>query len=482
MRSWGGADRGDCAHVSTAPQLLPWQLSAAQLIAAYERGECTPTEVLEATLARLEEVNPRLNAVITLDAAGARAAAAESATRWRGKQWRGALDGVPVTIKDSLLARGLRATWGSRAYSDHVPDHDELPVARLREAGAVILGKTNVPEFTVQGYTDNLLFGPTRNPWNSALTPGGSSGGAVAAVAAGIGALALGTDGGGSIRRPASHAGLIGFKPSRGAVPRPDGFPAILFDFEVAGPIARCVEDIISAMRVIGSAKAASALAMHEPPTRCRILFAPTFADAPVDPEIAASVALAARELERQGHHVEETPRFDLAEPLGDVWPVITQTGVAWLLSRHQGWKEKVGSAAAAMAEAGAKLSAADYLDALDRVARVRRDIETLFERYDLVLTPTTAALPWPATEVYPRTIAGRQVGPRGHAIFTPLANAAGLPAISLPCAPSASGLPIGFQLVGAMGRDALVLAVAHEHEKATGLRVKWPDIKSISS
>jgi aspartyl-tRNA(Asn)/glutamyl-tRNA(Gln) amidotransferase subunit A len=466
-------------RVSAAAPARLWQLSAAQLIAAYERGESTPSEALEAALERVEEVNARLNAVITLDAEGARAAAAESTARWGARQSRGALDGVPITIKDSLLARGLRATWGSRVYADYIPDRDELPVARLREAGAIILGKTNVPEFTVQGYTDNLLVGPTRNPWNTALTPGGSSGGAVAAVAAGIGPLALGTDGGGSIRRPASHAGLIGFKPSRGAVPRPDGFPAILLDFEVAGPIARSVEDIISAMRVIGSAKTAAALAKDAPPpARCRILFAPTFADAPVDPEIAASVALAARELERQGHQIEETSRFDLAEPLGDVWPVITQAGIAWLLSRHQGWEEKVGPAAGAMAASGAKLSAAHDLDALDRVARLRRDTEALFERYDLVLTPSAAALPWPATEVYPPTIAGRPVGPRGHAVFTPLANAAGLPAISLPCAPAASGLPIGFQLVGGMGCDALLLAVAREHEKAAGLHMRWPDIK----
>ena len=158
-----------------------------------------------------------------------------------------------------------------------------------------MLGKTNVPEFTVQGYTDNLIFGPTRNPWNAKLTPGGSSGGAVAAVAAGIGPIALGTDGGGSIRRPASHTGLIGFKPSRGAVPRTGGFPAILLDFEVVGAMARCMDDIITAMRIIGTPGVTPPSSASAPP-RCRILYAPTFADAPVDAEIAASVAAAARD------------------------------------------------------------------------------------------------------------------------------------------------------------------------------------------
>ena len=461
----------------TADEPRLWQLSATELAGAYERGESTSLYVLEATLERLEEVNPRLNAIVTLDVEGARAAAAASTKRWHAKQARSALDGVPVTIKDSLLARGLRATWGSRVYADYVPERDELPVARLRESGAVFLGKTNVPEFTVHGYTDNLLFGTSRNPWNTELTPGGSSGGAVAAVAAGIGPLAIATDGGGSIRRPASHTGLIGFKPSRGTVPRSDGFPAILLDFEVVGPIARCVDDIITAIRIIGAPGIVPSCATDSPAPRCRILYTPTFADAPVDPEIAASVAAAAIELERQGHHVEQLPRFDLAEPLGAIWPIISQTGVAWLLSRNSGWEEKVGPAIAAMAASGAKIPAVEYLGALDAVSRLRREVEQLFERYDLVLTPTAAALPWPATEIYPPMIAGQPAGPRGHAIFTPLANAAGLPAISLPCAQSANGLPIGFQLIGGQGRDALVLSVAREYQNAASLHVTWPKI-----
>jgi aspartyl-tRNA(Asn)/glutamyl-tRNA(Gln) amidotransferase subunit A len=359
-----------------------------------------------------------------------------------------------------------------------VPDRDELPVARLRESGAVFLGKTNVPEFTVHGYTDNLLFGPTRNPWNTELTPGGSSGGAVAAVAAGLGPLAIAADGGGSIRRPASHTGLVGFKPSRGAVPRAGGFPAILLDFEVVGPIARCVDDIITTTRIISAPGVIpSAPATDSPTSRCRILYAPTFADAPVDPEIAASVSAVAVELEHQGHRIEQLPRFDLAEPLGAIWPIISQTGVAWLIAREAGWESKVGPAIAAMAASGAKLSAVQYLGALDAVAELRREVEQLFRRYDLILTPTAAALPWPATEIYPPMIAGQPAGPRGHAIFTPLANAAGLPAISLPCTPSANGLPIGFQFIGGPGCDALVLSVAREYESAVGRHAKWPKI-----
>src|SRR4051794_10687751 len=224
-RSWRRASRGG--------QMDPADLGATELTALFAKGSLSPLETLDAALARIQRLNPVLNAIVSLDQEGARAAALASTARWASGAPLSPLDGVPVTIKDNLLVRGLRATWGSRLYADFVPDADELPVARLRNAGAVILGKTNVPELTLQGYTDNPLFGPTRNPWDPALTPGGSSGGAVASVASGMAALALGPDGGGSTGRPASHAGLLGLKPTVGRVARADGFPAILHDFEV---------------------------------------------------------------------------------------------------------------------------------------------------------------------------------------------------------------------------------------------------------
>jgi aspartyl-tRNA(Asn)/glutamyl-tRNA(Gln) amidotransferase subunit A len=361
-------------------------------------------------------------------------------------------------VKDSIFVQGLRATWGSRLYADHIPEFDEPPIDKLRAGGAVILGKTNVPEFTSQGYTDNALFGPTHNPYDLALTPGGSSGGAVAAVACGMGPLAMGTDGGGSIRRPASHTGLVGFKPSRGMVPRRHGFPAILHDLEVIGPIARNVDDIVLAMDVIGGPDWRRSDAAAD----CsRILYAPTFSSAPVDREIAASVAEIAERLAEQGHSVEAAPDFDLAAPIAEIWPVISQSGLAWLMAQHGDRDDLIGPALAEMARNGRRYSAADYLAALDAIKHVGRAFDALFARFDYLLTPTAAALPWSATEVYPHMIDGQPVGPRGHAVFTPFANALGLPAISLPARPSASGLPIGFQLVAAREGDADLLAFA---------------------
>jgi aspartyl-tRNA(Asn)/glutamyl-tRNA(Gln) amidotransferase subunit A len=449
-----------------------WSLSGRELALSYAGG-LSPEDAMAATLARIEAINPKLNAIVTLDAAGAIASAEASARRWKAGRPLGPLDGVPVTIKDNILAAGLRATWGSRLYSAFVPEIDETPVRRLREAGAAILGKTNVPELTLHGFTDNELFGVTGNPWNAALTPGGSSGGAVAAVASGMGALALGTDGGGSIRRPAAHTGLVGFKPSRDAVPRDHGFPAILHNFEVAGPIARCVDDVISVMDVIAGANW-SHRANEPMAQRPRIAYAPTFGGAPVDPLIRDAVARTIAGMESLGLDVEMLSPFDLADPLREVWPIISQTGVAWLLANKPDWHGQVSPAIAEMAAAGERFSAGDYLNALDTITAMQRTFDALLERYDFLVTPTTAAMPWPAKQSYPPEIDGKPVGSRGHAVFTPFANALGLPAISLPCPIEDDDMPVGVQIVAARHRDHALLSFAREFESRLFVH-RWP-------
>jgi aspartyl-tRNA(Asn)/glutamyl-tRNA(Gln) amidotransferase subunit A len=302
-------------HVLTAAPAEIWKFSAGELGRAYEARELSPVEVLDAILARCEAVNPQLNAIVTFDIEGARQAARESEARWRQGKALAPLDGVPLTVKDNIPVRGLRTTWGSRLLADYVPSEDELPVARLRAQGAVILGKTNVPEFTLQGYTHNALSGTTHSPWDLRLTPGGSSGGAVAAVAAGLGPLAIGTDGGGSIRRPAGHVGLVGLKPSPGRVARANGLPVILHDFEVIGPMARTTTDAALLFAAIAGPDPRDRLSLAfstgagpiDPEPRAkRILYVPRFGGSPIDPEIAAHVAEAALNLEALGHLVEE--------------------------------------------------------------------------------------------------------------------------------------------------------------------------------
>jgi aspartyl-tRNA(Asn)/glutamyl-tRNA(Gln) amidotransferase subunit A len=462
-----------------------WERSAAQIIAGYKTGEWSPVEVLDAILKRIERVNPLINAIVTLDVEGAYNAARESENRWCRGQTVGPLDGVPITVKDNIPVRSIPATWGSKLYADFVPPCDELPIARLRAGGMIVLGKTNCPEFTLQGYTDNLLFGPTRNPWNLALTPGGSSGGAVAAVSAGVCPLAIGTDGGGSIRRPASHTGLVGLKPSRGRVPRCDGFPAILLDFETIGPIARTVADLVLTMKAISDfdPRDPQSLVFADrrfeipPPLRRRILHVPQFGLSPVDPDIAESVRSAAAVLAGLGHIVEEgSVPFDI-EAVAQAWPVFSQVGLAWLMRSRGDWHGKVTSAIEQMATSGLAIPATDYYAALDAVKTLQSALAVFFERYDMILTPTTAALPWPAAEAFPSMIAGQKVGPRGHAVFTAFANMAGCPGISLPANHSSNNLPIGFQLVAGPGNDGLLCAIASEYERTFPWAHRWPPI-----
>lgn len=461
------------------------RLSAGELADGYARGSFSPVEVTDAVLARIAQVNASLNAIVTLDADGARAAARASEARWRQGSARGPLDGVPLTVKDNLNVQGLRTTWGSRLYADFVPPADELPVARVRAAGMVFLGKTNVPEFTLSSYTDNALFGPTRNPWDTRLTPGGSSGGAVASVAAGMAPLALGTDGGGSIRRPASHTGLVGLKPSRGRVARGEGLPQILFDFEVVGPMARTTRDVVLMMEAIAvshprdpaTAQFAGRPWVLPPATPLRILYVPRFGDNPVDPQIAESVARAANVFAGLGHRVTETlVPFD-ADAFNAVWPVISQTGLAALLNRMRNWRELVSPPLVEMAEAGLRLRATDVADALAEITRMRERLGETFGNGDVLLTPSAAALPWAAQEPFPSRIAGREVGARGHAVFTAFVNASGCPGIDLPGRRAATGMPIGFQLVAAPGQDERLCVLAEEYERAEPWADRWPPL-----
>jgi aspartyl-tRNA(Asn)/glutamyl-tRNA(Gln) amidotransferase subunit A len=472
-------------HVLAAPPSRElWARSACELGAAFEKREISPVEVLDAVFARYEEVNPVLNALVTVHREGARQAARASEARWCNGQALGPLDGVPVTVKDNIPVRGLRTTWGSRLLADYVPAEDELPIARLRGAGAVILGKTNVPEFTLQGYTHNEVFGTTRNPWDLRLTPGGSSGGAVAAVAAGIGPLAVGTDGGGSIRRPAAHTGLLGIKPSPGRVPRANGLPAILHDFEAVGAMARTTADAALLLHGMSGpdARDRSSLAHSsgrsgEPLGSLRILYVPAFGGAPVDPDIRASVAAAVQDLAALGHKVEEGEApFDLAA-LDHIWGLVGPAGLACLLSGRPGWEHLVQPNLRGMAEQGSELRASDYVGALNGVARLRTEMPAIFARHQVIMTPAVAALPWAAEETHPTEIDGKAVGPRGHAVFTAIANAAGLPALSMPCRPSGAGLPIGAQLIGDFASDELLLALAAQFEQARPWAERWPTI-----
>jgi aspartyl-tRNA(Asn)/glutamyl-tRNA(Gln) amidotransferase subunit A len=431
-----------------------------------ENGEASAVGLVQRAFRRIEAFDSRLNSFVALDRANTLAAAEESDARRSRGQAYSRLDGIPISVKDNLHVAGFPSTWGSRALKDHRPQKDELPIARLRAAGMIVIGKTNVPEFTLEGYTRNDLFGVTRNPWNTQLTPGGSSGGAAASVAAGFVPAAIGTDGGGSIRRPASHTGLVGYKPSIGRWPRADGFPAILTDFETVGSLARTVEDTLLLDGVLRGAdprdlRSSTAPAPAWRAKAPRILYVPRFGSAPVDPEVASQVEAFAGHLSSTGYDVSEGEVFFDLELAARVWRAVSRSGVAWLMAENPTYESLAGASARAMTEDGRTVSGAEYFGALEAVSTIRRLVGELFQGVDLVLTPTAAALPWAADKPFPDRIDGKPAGPRDHAIFTGWVNIAGVPAINIPIGASQSGLPIGAHLAAAFGADDQLLAFA---------------------
>jgi len=462
-----------------------WRLAATDLRKRYGERSLTPTQVAQACLARLEAVNPRINAVIARRDPAFLAEAEASTHRHAKGQPLSPLDGIPLTVKDSLYTHDLPTTWGTRGLRMHQSAHDEFAVARARAGGALIIGKTNVPEFALEGYTDNPLFGATRNPWNLQLTPGGSSGGAVAAVASGIGPLAIGQDGGGSIRRPAAHAGLVGLKPSLSSVPRQHVLPSLLLDFEVIGPLARTVADARLLFDVMrgpapvdrSSLAAARAAAMQGPRRALRVLYVERFGSAPLDPQVAHSVSEGVSRLASLGHEVETGALPLDLEFFGQAWPQVGQIGLARMFEDHPDWESQASPRYREMAHNGRSLPAARLWQILDRVTHLRRETAALFNTWDVIAMPSVAALPWTAEAAYPTHIDGQEVGPRGHAVYTGWVNAAGLPGLALPCAPSREGLPIGMQLIGRYGADDSLLDLGAAFEAAAPWAQRWPDL-----
>jgi len=464
------------------------KVDASRLGRAFRRQDISPVEVLEDVLRQCERVNPQINAIVALDEAGARSAAKASEKRFATGTPLGALDGIPLTIKDNLLCRGMPATWGSSPYRHFIPSTDELPVARIRAAGAVIFGKTNVPQFTLQGYTSNALFGTTRNPWNLDLTPGGSSGGAVAAVASGLGPVAIGTDGGGSIRRPAGYTNLLGLKPSVGRIARGNGFPDILYDLEVIGLIARTVEDLSLLYNELSGPDSRDRRSLADyahgmdrsRSSRKHVRLMMPFTGFPLDGEIADAVSTCASRFANLGHQVDNDAAPFPIETFNEILDTIFSTGLARIMRDHEG-KVDLDESLAQLYDRGIKRSAADYLAALDALWALRNNADAIFGDYDILMTPTAAAMPWGALESYPKFIGGCRAEPRDHAVYTGFANVLGLPAISIPASRSqTSGLPIGFQLVARFGAEEELLTMAHDYESAWPWASSWPPVDTV--
>jgi aspartyl-tRNA(Asn)/glutamyl-tRNA(Gln) amidotransferase subunit A len=455
-----------------------WQADATDLLAAFAAAATSPTEVLEECMSRVARLNPVLNAIVALSPSAAAEAEASTA-RWRSGAPRGKLDGLPVVVKDNLVVAGMAASFGSPLFAGYTPAEDELPIRKLRDAGAILFAKTNCPEFALEGFTANALHGVTRNPYDPALTPGGSSGGSVAAVAAGLAPLAIGTDGGGSLRRPAAYTGLFGLKPSVGEVARGPGLPQLLFDFEVVGPFARSVRDLRLVHQVLaGSDPGDPASRRRVPPRpmprRCRILYAERIAQNACDSEILARCRAAAARFAEFGHEVVSAALPFSTEELNQSWPIIGQSALAALRREMPDFDRKASPKYRAMADAGEAIPAHRLYRLLDDIQRLRREASLAFQSWDAIMTPAVAAMPWSAADAFPTVIEGREAGPRGHAVYTGWVNAAHHPAIACPT-DHGPGLPIGFQLVGDLQAEPLLMDLAEQYELAFLGQRFWP-------
>jgi aspartyl-tRNA(Asn)/glutamyl-tRNA(Gln) amidotransferase subunit A len=449
----------------------PLSLDAASLLSFYRRGKLSPVTVVQAVLAQAEKHQGVINAFCFLDPKGALRAARASEKRWRAGKPLGPLDGLPVTIKDFFHVKGWPTRFGSTWSKSAPQEEDSIPVAKLRAAGAVFIGKTTLPEWGHKGVTDSKLSGITRNPWNAQKTPGGSSGGAAAAAAAGMGVLHLGSDAGGSLRIPASFSGVVGFKPSQGVVPT---WPPSLFSgLSAIGPVARSVADCALMMDVIAQGDArdwhaaspplagfSSALGRKLP--KLKIAFAPAINGVAMTREVAAVINAQVKALSKIG----SVTRIALDVP--DLVPVFNRHWMAvasYMLGELPAHlRAQCDPRLLDWAARGDAMHLHDYLWAEQKRMEIGAYFKGILDRFDILVTPTTAMAAFDAGIVMPD-------GPDGKkwddwTPFTYPANLARLPAISLPAGLTRGGLPVGLQLMAGNMKDVMLLQAAAKVEK----------------
>jgi Asp-tRNA(Asn)/Glu-tRNA(Gln) amidotransferase A subunit family amidase len=454
-------------------------LDAYAIAEAVRAGEVSPVALVDQSLARIEEVNPEVNAFTVTFAERAREDARRIELAVQRGEDVGPLAGVPISIKDHIWMKGELATNGSRALESFRPDVDAVPVARIKQSGAVIVGKTNNPEFCYRGYTDNPLWGTTRNPWNLERTPGGSSGGAGAAVAARMTPLSVGTDGGGSVRIPAAFCGVVGLKPTFGVVPKLPGFsgwPTLSVD----GPLTRSVRDAALLLQVMAGTHSADPLSYPAPRheylaaalgdaglSGLRVAWSVDMGIAPVEPDVRAAFLRAVETFAETGCDlVEAHPQAD--HPVS-IWNTIaTVEGYASEGPLLERFESLMAPDTVEIVRAGEAVSGREYMDAqLERLAYTRVWLE-FFDEFDLLLTPMMQMTAFPVGVAAPTQIDGRPVDPFFddwcHLCYP--ANLTGQPAISLPNGLGDDGLPVAIQITGRRFEDDTVLAAAAAWER----------------
>ena len=432
--------------------------SLVDLVTAVQTGETSADALAHESLERAEARNPEINAICGINPGALDEARAVQARIKAAEDLP--LAGVPVLIKDNIWVKGQRIAQGSNLFADHVAPEDAKSVTRLRTAGAVVISIATCSEFACKGATNSPLYGVTRSPIDPDLTPGGSSGGSVSAVAAGIVPLALGTDAGGSTRRPPAHTGLCGLKPTQDLIPYGPGFAEPVWGISVICPIARRVQDIALAMEVLGRL-----VPSDEPPKA--IAVSSDFGTGQVlDPDVAANFEKVIEALMAAGFTITKA---DIQWPDGiqghDIQP-LQYAGLAHLYgSQWQTRPEIFDPALGEQIEKGLALTGVEVAAAHQVSHNMRETLHAALDRYGIIATPTTPCAAWAAERNGPATIGGQPAGPRDHAAFTPQINHAGVPALSIPCGTDSQGRPLGLQLIARKSADADLIALGQSLE-----------------
>ena len=459
-----------------------WEL--ADLIA---RKELSPVELMTATLERISQANPDLNAFVALRPEAALEEAAAMTERIAKGEDPGPLAGLPLGVKDLEDTVGMVTSYGSIPFKDNLVGRDSIQVARLKAAGAIVVGKTNVPEFGFTGFTKNRLHGVTRNPFDLEKTPGGSSGGAAAAITGGLVPLATGSDAGGSIRIPASYAGCFGLKPSFGRIPVGPASFVSYSNMIVLGPLTRCVRDAALYMDcTMGPhpcdpyalpAPTKSYLAcIDTPPARMKIAFSPDLGYAVVQEEIMACVENAVHAFEEMGHRVELWPGS--LPDTGDVWGALIATDIyAQLSDVLVKERDQIGRTLVAVLEQTRQMTVAQITGIQRLRTQLNTALETLFDEFDLLLTPSMPTEAFAAGGPPPSEIDGQPIPLLGAVAFTYPFNFSGHPAASVPAGLTPSGLPAGLQIIAPRHRDDRVLQAAHAYETLRPWSDHWPTL-----
>jgi amidase len=454
---------------------------ATELARLYRSRKISPLEVMRAVLERLDRVNPLVNAVVTHDREAAlREARRATAALARRSAALGPLHGIPVGIKDVTPTKGMRTTFGSKLFEDHIPLEDAVVVERLKGAGAIVLGKTNTPEFAFGPNTVNAVFGATRNPWNLALSAGGSSGGSAAALATGICPIAQGTDLGGSLRGPAALCGVVGFRTTPGLIPR---YPEVLAwdSYSVEGPMARTVGDTALMLSVMaGPADVRSPMnysadtkpflaAVKQPSVKgSRIAWSPDLGGlVTVDPEIASACEASAGVFRKLGARVERA-----SADMHDVPDIVALTRGFLMVARHadkvERWRDQLQAGLVENTSQGLGMTSRDVARGELLRTQLWNRVRAFFETHDLWLTPTAAVPPFPIELPHAMEIGGKPAGKTLQRSYLTYAfSVLGVPAISVPCGFTRDGLPIGLQIVGPPRHEAAVLRAAAAFEAA---------------